>query len=379
VFVNYPGIDACKPGQQILLDDGLIALRAVRRKGDGELVVCVLDGGFLGARKGVNIPGVHLDLPPLSDKDKELLRVGLAKDIDYVAASFVSRGSDVRIIRAFLREEMQKLGLDPDIVLVPRIISKIENAEALDNFAEILQESDAIMIARGDLGVEIPFRKVTTAQKLMVQQCNQAGKPVIVATQMLESMIKNARPTRAEVSDVYNAVVDGADAVMLSGESAKGKYPIQSISTMQMILREAEKAGESLDHNRTRYIHKAPAERRLHALAEAAVLAADKINAKLIIVLSHRGQTARVVAKYRPRQAIMAMCTNPKAARQLNLELGVRAVLSAEETPAEGVRIARELGLAEVGDNVVMLLSEKDKDGTAPATHSIRIMVVPWE
>jgi len=227
LYIDYPKLHKClKPGSKVLLDDGAVILTVVSVEHEKDFhgsVICTIDNtGDLRSRAGVNLPGAETDLPPMSAKDKVDIKYGMTKDVDYVAASFIQNAEGVREIRRYMQECADELGWDPTYPL-PLIISKIESASALKNFDSILEESDGIMVARGDLGVEIPIHQVTNAQKEMVASCNKVGKPVIVATQMLESMAKNPRPTRAEVSDVTNAVYDGADAVMTSGETAKGK------------------------------------------------------------------------------------------------------------------------------------------------------------
>jgi pyruvate kinase len=228
-------------GGQILLDDGLIALEVTHVENNS--VTCVaLNAGPIKKNKGVNLPNAELDLPALTEKDKRDLKWSCEVGADFVAASFIRTASNVRSVKAYLDRciaEMPKPSDGSPPPLRPLVISKIESKEGVDNFDEVLQESDGIMVARGDLGVEIPFRKVFAAQKMMVEKCNQVGKPVIVATQMLDSMQRNPRPTRAEVTDVGTAVLDGADAVMLSGETAAGTYPIESLQAMRMIAKEA--------------------------------------------------------------------------------------------------------------------------------------------
>lgn len=221
-----------KPGDRILLDDGAVTLECTAVS-ENTVISTILNTGDVRSRVGVNLPGVKTGLPAMSEKDRVDIKYGIENDVDFVAASFVRDAAGVREIRSYI-DEIKGDGVGP------LIISKIENVEGLDNFEEILEESDGIMVARGDLGVEIPLERVTLEQKNMVRRCNEVGKPVIVATQMLESMTKNPRPTRAEVSDVTNAVLDGADAVMLSGETAKGNYVVETVNAMQSIIQETE-------------------------------------------------------------------------------------------------------------------------------------------
>lgn len=349
----------------VLLDDGAISLTVDEVSKDG--VVCTVENsGLLGARKGVNLPGKKLTLPAITDKDKRDLRFGIENDVDFVAQSFVRKGSDVMECKNYLRECAAELSVDSEL---PRVIAKIESSEALENFDEILEASDGIMVARGDLGVEIPFEKVTQAQKYMIHRCNQVGKPVIVATQMLESMQSSPRPTRAEVSDVINAIYDGADAVMLSGESANGQYPVESVKTMRQIVDEADDyIGSRTDA--------APSwgglERmgRQEAVCRSAADAAVTCGAKLIIVLCRGGTTARLLAKQKPAIPIMALCLHPKVARQLNIHRGVYPVVGkgvigtpsphrqnkhTHESADEAISIAKEVGWVSPGDTVVLV------------------------
>ena len=245
LHVDYASLaTTVRVGGSVLLDDGLVALEVLSVDPVNRNVVCkALNGGPIKANKGVNLPGATLDLPALTAKDKEDLRWAVSVGADYVAASFIRSAANVRTCVAFLErccdEEAARHPSKPRPGR-PLVISKIESEEGVENFSEILEESDGVMVARGDLGVEIPFEKVFAAQKMMVRRCNAAGKPVIVATQMLDSMQKNPRPTRAEVTDVGSAVLDGADCVMLSGETAAGKYPIESVRAMASILKEAD-------------------------------------------------------------------------------------------------------------------------------------------
>lgn len=372
--VDYQSIaTTLKVGSQILLDDGLIALEVTHVQTNS--VTCVaLNGGPIKKNKGVNLPDSELDLPALTEKDKRDLKWSVAVGADFVAASFIRTAANVRSVKAFLdrcvAEIPQEEGSTPR--LRPLVISKIESKEGVDHFDEILKESDGIMVARGDLGVEIPFRKVFAAQKMMVEKCNAAGKPVIVATQMLDSMQRNPRPTRAEVTDVGTAVLDGADAVMLSGETAAGKYPIQSLQAMQMIIKEADRIidkGASLNRvnmNESlidiRSVHE---DQCLHAVAKSSVKSARDLGAKLIIVITVSGKVARFVASHRPTVPVLAFCTDPQVARRLQLSRGILPILlQSDLNPydqktrmgtlrAEAMRTAVELGLARAGDRVI--------------------------
>jgi pyruvate kinase len=304
LYIDYPKLAIClEPGMKVLLDDGAITLTVVSVESniDRGSVVCVADNsGELRSRAGVNLPGATTDLPAMSDKDKVDIRYGMTKDVDFVAASFIQTGGGVREIKAYMEKCAKELVAEgkwkPDHP-IPLLISKVESVSALRNFDEILEESDGIMVARGDLGVEIPIQQVTNAQKEMVAACNAAGKPVIVATQMLESMAKNPRPTRAEVADVTNAIYDGADCVMLSGETAKGKYPVQVVQTMNEIIASAERFTKTTmpEFNlkaRDRFIQgqNDRNDRGVDgAVAKAAVTAAEERDAAVIVCLTSGG------------------------------------------------------------------------------------------
>lgn len=360
--------EAVQVGQPILLDDGLIELTV--ESIEGQEVHCRIENpGLLGERRGVNIPGAKLDMPAMTELDKEHLKLAVHHDADYIAASFVRRAQDVREIRSYIGNCLDKSSYPSDHAL-PLIISKIESAEALENFDEILEESDGIMVARGDLGVEIPFSTVTRAQKEIVNRCITHGKPVIVATQMLESMIENPRPTRAEVSDVVNAVYDGADSVMLSGESAKGKYPTQSVSTIRRIIRQADATYHKWGGFKWDLVKNIP--NGQEAIARSTVQAAEEMNASLIIVVTNTGETARLLSKYRGSTPIMAFVSKPKVGKQLNIFRGIHPIYEpiAEDEeasrdqyvlrPRQAVRKARELGFVKPGDTVVVVLSEEE-------------------
>ena len=319
------------PGSQILIADGSIVLVVLSCDIAGGKVKCKCQNtATLGERKNANLPGVNVDLPTLTEKDiNDILNWGIPNDIDFIAASFVRKPEDLDNIRKVLN------GIDI------QIISKIENQEGLINFDEILKKTDAVMVARGDLGMEIPTEKIFLAQKLMIQKCNNAGKPVVTATQMLESMCKNPRPTRAEATDVANAVLDGTDCVMLSGETAAGSFPIQAVQVMSKICIEAE---ASLDYYALfkhvmlqAHMPMAP----LESLASSAVRTAHKVDAQLIIVLTRGGSTARLVAKYRPSVPVLAVavpvlttdsltwtCSSEKPARQTLLTRGLIPILA---------------------------------------------------
>ncbi len=299
-------------GSTILLDDGLIRLRVEYVEGD-EVICKIITGGIIKPRKGMNLPGVRVSAPSLTRKDIADLKIGLSLGVDFIALSFVRSPDDIRL----LRKNIQRAGR-----FVP-IIAKIERGEAVESIEEIIRESDAIMVARGDLGVELPSEDVPLIQKMIIQKCNFFGKPVITATQMLESMISNPTATRAETSDIANAVLDGTDAVMLSGETSVGAYPKQAVRTMNNVLKKTEAALPLQHANMREQLHEAPAE----AIGRAACVLAEQIHAKAIVPVTHGGTTARILAKYRPHAIILAATANQETARRLNLVWGVQPLL----------------------------------------------------
>jgi pyruvate kinase len=342
-----------KPGNQILMADGSVVLE-VKSCGDDHVVCTVLNNAKIGERKNMNLPGVHVDLPVLGEKDKDdILNFGIPHGVNYIAASFVQSGADVEEIRELLGRRGRHI----------KIISKIENEAGLHNFDDILAKTDGIMVARGDLGMEIPTEKVFLAQKTMIAKCNLAGKLVVTATQMLESMTGNPRPTRAEASDVANAVLDGTDVVMLSGETAGGAFPLNAVATMRRICETAEEAisyGDLYNQMRVNTI----ASMGEHGVSvpesvcSSAVRAVIDTKAKLIIVLTETGSTARLIAKYRPEVPILALSATESAVKQLTLHRGLIAlqVASFQGTDAvlkSAMETAKSMGLVQVGDAVV--------------------------
>ncbi|KAG2438780.1 hypothetical protein HXX76_005322 [Chlamydomonas incerta] len=360
-----------KPGSQILCADGSIVLEVVSTDpAAGTVRARCMNSAMLGERKNVNLPGVVVDLPTLTDKDvDDLINWALPNDIDFIAASFVRKGSDIDIIRQVLGERGKSI----------KIISKVENQEGIQNFDDILAKTDSVMVARGDLGMEIPTEKIFLAQKMMIQKCNYAGKPVITATQMLESMIKNPRPTRAEATDVANAVLDGTDCVMLSGETAAGNFPVEAVKVMTKICREAE---ASLDYYAMfkNILKQAPMPMSpLESLASSAVRTAHKVHASLIVVLTREGSTARLVAKYRPLVPVLTVavpvlttdsltwtCSGEAPARQCLVTRGLIPVLAegsaratdsdtTDEILAAAIEHAKRARYCAKGDSIVAL------------------------
>ena len=371
LHVDYPSLaTTVKVGGLVLLDDGLIALRVVSIQGGS--VTCVAENaGPIKARKGVNLPDTILDLPALTAKDKEDLKWSVESGADYVALSFVRNASNVRSCRAYL--ERCRTAFGDDSGSLPLIVSKIENQEGVDHFDEILAASDGIMVARGDLGVEIAYPKVFAAQRMMVAKCNAVGKPVIVATQMLDSMMRMPRPTRAEVTDVAAAVLDGADAVMLSGETAAGKYPVQALAAMRAICAEADAIRDAAPPDAA---VEPLADVELDAVAKAAVDAAHVLGAKLITCITMSGSLARAVARHRPNAPVLAFCYSADVARRLQLHRAIHPVLldacATDQNPyatgtrmgllrAESIRASKELGHIKDGDRVVSVDRNKGK------------------
>ncbi|KAG0368429.1 pyruvate kinase [Gamsiella multidivaricata] len=312
MYIDYKNLTkVIVPGKVIYIDDGVLSFKVLAVE-DDHVKVQALNNGKLCSRKGVNLPKTEVDLPALSEKDKKDLEFGVKNDVDIIFASFIRRADDVREIRKVLGEEGKHI----------KIVSKIENHQGVMNFDEILEVTDGVMVARGDLGIEIPCEQVFLAQKMMVSKCNLAGKPVICATQMLESMTYNPRPTRAEVSDVANAVLDGVDCVMLSGETAKGSYPLEAVRTMAetCVLAESAICYPPL-FNELRMLQKRPTE-TTETVASSAVSAAHEQNAGAIVVLSTSGDTARLVSKYRPQANVVIVTRKESTARAIHLSRG---------------------------------------------------------
>jgi pyruvate kinase len=348
VSVTLPSLPQdVHPGAAILLDDGKIELRVLRMT-DQDVETVVITGGTLSASKGINVPGVTLSVSSLTERDIEYLRFGLKQGVDIVALSFVRSVRDVLTARQVIDESDQR----------PLLIAKLEKHEALDYLDEILDAVDGLMVARGDLGVEIPIEQVPLAQKRVISAANRAGKPVITATQMLESMISNPRPTRAEVTDVANAIFDGTDAVMLSGETASGAYPVQAVRMMDKVAREVEPA---LPYARMLLDREAFLEdKTFDAISFDAVHTAQQLQAAVIVAFTSSGTTAHRVAKYRPEAPILGITTDRATYHRLNLSWGIVPYLvpeydSIEEMAAHAKSAAIGAGLARSGDRIVMV------------------------
>lgn len=351
-------------GSTILIDDGLIGLTVVDVQGT-EIKCRIVNGGTVKSKKGVNVPGVNISLPGITEKDANDIQFGIEQGIDFIAASFVRKAADVLEIRQLLEKHN---------ATHIQIISKIENQQGVDNLDEILEVSDGLMVARGDLGVEIPAEDVPLAQKRMIEKCNRVGKPVITATQMLDSMQRNPRPTRAEASDVANAIFDGTDAIMLSGETAAGKYPVESVLTMARI---AEKAESALEY-REIFIKQSNAQQTTvtEAISQAVANSALELNAKAIITSTETGYTARMVSKYRPKAPIIAVTTKDATLRRLALNWGVTPVkgevaATTDEMFDKAMKGGLDSGLVKEGDLVV--LSAGVPLGSSGSTNLIKI------
>ena len=369
VSVTYANLhNEVAPGNHILVDDGLIDLLVQEIKGQ-EIVCVVENGGPLSNNKSINIPNVHILLPSLTEKDKEDLKFAAENDFDFIAASFVRKASDVEDIRACLHE------YGGDNI---RIISKIENREGVNNLEEIIAASDGVMVARGDLGVEIPAQEVPILQKKMIKATTMAGKPVITATQMLDSMIRNPRPTRAEVSDVANAVFDGTSCVMLSGETASGKYPIEAVEAMVSTVKAAESAINYWGRFREHSLQ--PGVSTINdAITHTCCMTAMDLNATAILAPTESGYTAKVISRFRPACPIVAVCQNEKVRRQLAISWGVHSYLtgfvdSTDRLFSMSVEVARKEGAVKCGDTVVITAGVPiGKSGT---TNLIKAQVV---
>ncbi len=367
VSVTYEGLPQdVKAGGHILIDDGLIAMQV--EKIEGQDVICrVLNGGAVSNRKGVNIPNVHLNMPFISEKDRSDIIFAAQHGFDYIAASFTRSADDILQMRQILKENGGE-GVN--------IIAKIENMEGVENIDEILRVVDAIMVARGDLGVEVPLEEVPHLQKELIQKGIAAGKPVITATQMLDSMIKNPRPTRAEATDVANAIYDGTSAIMLSGETAMGAYPVEAVQTMVKIALRAE-ADMTYIRGFTRM--NATSTDVTNAISHATVTSAHDLNASAIITVSKSGGTARILSRYRPRCVIVGCTTSPMVWRQLNLSWGVIPLMIAEETNTDDLfehAVDAAVAAGIVHDGELTVLTAGVPLGISGTTNLMKVHVV---
>ena len=373
VSITYEGlVQDVDAGRVILIDDGLIELKVVG-KSEKEIFCEVINGGELGERKGVNVPNVAVRLPAITEKDKDDIRFGVEQGIDFIAASFVRNAECVLEIKAYLKE----LGAP----YVP-IIAKVENAEGIKNIDEIIRAADGVMVARGDLGVEIPAEEVPYLQKMIIQKCNMNFKTVITATQMLDSMMRNPRPTRAEVTDVANAVYDGTDAVMLSGETAQGKYPLEALQMMVHIIQNTE---QHLDYEGM--LEKTGGHLKSgvsSAIGYSSVLAASNLNAKCIITPSVSGATARVVSNLRPRQVILGVTPNERTLRRMSIYWGVKPIKSQAFNTTDdicdgAIELAKVKQFVETGEIVVItagIPSPNVKKERSATSNMMRIVTV---
>lgn len=349
-YVNYEGLPGdVSAGTTILINDGLISMTVDRVNGS-DIVCTVVDGGLLTNHKGVNVPGAELNMPYLSARDMEDLKFGAKHDFDFIAASFVRNATDVTILRNYI----EAIGWKN-----VKIISKIENAQGVDNIDDIIRVSDGIMVARGDMGVEIDFQRIPAIQKMIIRKVYEAGKIVVTATQMLESMINNPRPTRAEITDVANAIYDGTSAIMLSGESAVGKHPVEAVETMTSIANTTEQDIDYIKRFNNFYPQKIGARDTTSAISHATVTTSHDLNASAIITVTKSGMTARMISKYRPHINIIGATVDEKVWRQLSLSWGVIPVKcqvknNTDELFDHAVEVSLKANLVQKGDTVVI-------------------------
>lgn len=348
VSVTYSRLyEDLEVGMKVLIDDGLIEMK-VEKVEQTNIVCRVINGGVVSNNKGINVPDVNLSMPYLSEKDREDILFGISQDVDFIAASFVQCKDDILQLRKLL---------DKNGGAAINIIAKIENIQGVENIDEIIEASDGIMIARGDMGVEIPYEEVPVIQKMIIRKVYEAGKQVITATQMLESMIKNPRPTRAETTDVANAVYDGTSAIMLSGETAAGAYPVEAVKTM---VRIAERTEQDVDYRRRFFDHERKANPDItDAICHATCTTAHDLNAKAIVTVTKSGRSARMISRYRPSSDIISCATSEKVCRQLNLSWGVTPLVIKEEKEVfdlfdHAIVAAERIGLLKKGDLTVI-------------------------
>jgi pyruvate kinase len=366
VSISYPNliydIDA---GTTILIDDGLVEM-TVKDVTATDVICTVKNGGIISDRKGVNVPGVHLSMPFISDKDREDILFGIRHNFDFIAASFVSTADDIKEIRKMLNKHNSQT----------KVIAKIENYHGVEHIDEIIKISDGIMIARGDMGVEIPYEEVPVLQKMIIKKVYQAGKQVITATQMLDSMIKNPRPTRAETTDVANAIYDGTSAIMLSGETAAGAYPVEALKTMVKITVRTEADIDYKKRFRLQELCQSPD--ITDAISRATVTTAHDLNAKMIITVTTSGKTARMISRYRPECQILGCTTDPMVYRQLSMAWGVTPLLIAVEHDTfelfdHAIQAVEDAGYLQDGELAV--LTAGVPLGTSGTTNLIKVQI----
>lgn len=371
--VTYSGIiDDVNVSDTILIDDGKIDLKVISKSNDS--IICkIITGGVLGEHKGVNLPGVKIKLPDLTEKDINDINFGIKEGFDIIAASFVRSANCINIIKEILKKQNSKM----------LVIAKIENAEGIENMDEIIDAADGIMVARGDLGVEVNATEVPYLQKQLIKKCNEKGKVVITATQMLDSMIENPRPTRAEVTDVANAIYDGTDVIMLSGETANGKYPVEAVRTMHEIAIETE--SHINNQHRILELYQTGIEQTItNTVCKSITVAANELKATAIIAPSITGRTAKVISKYKPNEPIYALSKNEIVVRQLMLYYGVTPIVfnrpdESDAIVGNAIVQVRDAGYIKVGDTVVVAFGRsiiKDDKMIKPHTNTMRIEVV---
>lgn len=370
ISITYPNLaSVLKIGTKILIDDGKVEIEVAEISG-GDIVCKVINGGKLSNNKSINIPGCSIDMPYISERDRSDILFGIENDVDFIAASFVRTKDDVWELRRLLNENGGE-----EI----KIISKIENMQGVENIDDIVEASDGIMVARGDMGVELPYTMLPKIQKDIIKKCFRTGKYVITATQMLESMTKSPRPTRAEVSDIANAIYDGTTGIMLSGESAAGDYPVESVSTMENIAQSTEDVirYESRFEKSQLFLGNDP----LNAICKAATDASYCLKAKVIVSLSRNGRTPKLLSNYRPQCPILAALLNEKACRQLNLAWNIKPVLAEEKYSTDellnsGIKVAIKENMAGLGDTIILTCSAAVGDTT---TDLMKIHVITKE
>ncbi len=361
ISVTYDKLhEDVKAGDVILLDDGLIDVRVV--KVEGRDIVCkVANGGPLTSHKGFNLPTATLSIPAITEKDKEDVRFGVAQHVDWIALSFVRNAKEIYDLRYMIKDIEAEMGGDHAYESPIRIVAKIEKHEALKNIDEIIEAVDGIMVARGDLGIETPAEDVPLWQKRLIDKCLHAAKPVIVATQMLDSMIRNPRPTRAEVSDIANAVIDHTDAIMLSGETASGKFPVEAVATMAKVVMETEES--KYDDLKTQHENCIACQTIEVSVSEAATVLAKDVGAKLVLVASMSGDTGRIVSRYRPERPILVATDSARVRHQLNLSWGVVPFIlprcrTVEELVDRSVGYLKKEQLVQIGDKIIVIAGE---------------------